>query len=350
MARRRSPLQQLGIGQLQRGPFARPLTKKRFRREVKAARKLQFGPLKRQIRGERRASRQQEQRVKDFFKEFKGELTQSQQGTKRAFGQAEQQIGAQAQSAADFAEKLRQQREQERSAEAQRLGQSSVPRQGSDVAVQANLARLNAANILRGVTSAQGASQRAFFQRAKSTAGREKVEQRLREQARRRSFGADLRDIAKQEGALGTQLRGQARGQERDFLLGLLGIAGSRAGRRLQKQLQQSSQRHSSSEAAKERRARRREAAKDRKASGGKDALSPAEQRARRKSKREGKQNRQGARTALETLRDRQFQKVPKAKVIGDLMDKFGISRSTASKMYEREADRRQNVGRPGGR
>lgn len=336
----KGPLKSLGIGEFGKGPFTKPLTRKRLRREVRAARKLQFGPLRREIRGEIRASREQERRAQDYFKGYKQALSQQAAQTRGAYGQADTQISQQAQAASNYAEQLRQRLGTEEASEAAKYGQSSIQREGGETNIAAQLARLNASNILRGVTASQGATQEAYTQRSKDIANRELVEQRLREAARRRSYRSDLRDVAKQEGALGVDFLRQARGSERDFYLGLLGVAGSRAGRRLQKTLQKSSQRHESKEAAKSRKFEASQAKKDRRAEargGGKEPLSPAEKRQRRQNKRERTQNRQEASQALKANRPvskkKNIHDLSRLAQIGYLMETYDIPRKVAERM-----------------
>lgn len=341
MAKKKGGLSSLGIPEFQRSGLIKPLRGKRRKREIKAAQRLQFGGIKRQLRGEQRASQEQEHRLKSYFKQYKTGLTQQQQRTAGAYREAGETIGTQSQAAADYAEQLRQRLAQEESEDAARRGTSSVQREGSQTNVAAQLARMNAANILRGVTASQGAAQRTYFQKAKSISDRELIEQRLREQARRRSLGQELRETKKEAGALGVNIMAQQRGQERDFYLGLLGIAGSRAGRRLSKFQTKFGAQQTAKEATKQRRHESREAAKDRQAAGrggGKEPLSPAEQRARAKQKRDRKIARQQAAAFLQSPPDKKSKKKIRnyASAVATIMHRYDLTRKEAKRIVDR--------------
>lgn len=237
--------------------FLKPIRGKRYRRELRAATRAQFRPIQRQVGGEIRASKAQSGRIRDYFKEYGKSLDPIAQRTAQAYGGAQQQIGQQSQASSQYAETLRQRLEGEARADAERRGVSYDP-SGAQTNVAAQLARMNASNVLSGVIGAQGASQQAYLRDKQRIGEREKIEQLLREQARRRSFQADKREIAREKGAFRTDFRRQTRDTERDFYLGLLAARDKKAARRFAAQESAKSRRFESREArAEDKRSRR---------------------------------------------------------------------------------------------
>src|SRR5690606_17695249 len=131
------------------------------------------------------------------------------------------------------AETLRQRLAQEGMADAQRRGASFDP-SGSQLNAQAQLARINAANILQGVTAAQGASQGAYMTDKRRIAERESITQRMREQDRRRALAQERRALLREKGEYMASLRPAAREAERNYHLGLLAARDRRAARRFE--------------------------------------------------------------------------------------------------------------------
>jgi hypothetical protein len=107
---------------------------------------------------------------------------------------------------------------------------------GSNVGAQAQLARINSSDTLRNVTSSQGAAQASMFADKQRIAQREKIEQLLQEQERRRSYTQDLRDLAKRKSDTMIQEKGRLRDSERDYHLGLLAAKGSKRSARISAQ------------------------------------------------------------------------------------------------------------------
>lgn len=235
-----------------KNPFLKPLTPKRFRRESRAMANVRYRPELRSIKGEQRASKQRQRHIRKWFNQYGKSIDQAAQRTASAYQGAGQQIGQNSQAAANYAETLRQRLAQEGMADAQRRGASFDP-SGSQLNAQAQLARINAANVLQGVTAAQGASQGAFMADKRRIAKRESITQRMREQDRRRALSQERRALQRDRGEYMASLRPQAREAERNYHLGLLAARDRKAARRFERR-----------EAAKDRAFRASEAAKDR--------------------------------------------------------------------------------------
>jgi hypothetical protein len=107
---------------------------------------------------------------------------------------------------------------------------------GSHTSVDANLARVNAANVLSGVTSAQGANQAAYLSDKQRIGNREEKEQLLREAARRRSIKSEKKDLAREGRDVVLSERARLRDSERDFYLGKLAAGNTARGQELSAQ------------------------------------------------------------------------------------------------------------------
>jgi len=244
-------------------PFIKPLTRKQWRREARAMARLRYRPEIRAIRGEERASKRRQQQIRKWFDQYGQTLSDSAQRTSQAYAGAERSIAQDAQAAAAYAEQLRQRLAQEGMRDAALRGASYDP-SGSEVNVQAQLARLNAANVLKGVTAAQGASQGAYLADRARIAERESITQRMREQERRRQLAQERRALRREQGEYMASLRPAAREAERNFYLGLLAARDRRAQRRFEARQAAKDRAFRASEAAKDRAFRAKQAAKDR--------------------------------------------------------------------------------------
>lgn len=248
-------------------PLTAPLTRKDLRRELKATGRLAVGPEKRILEAERRTSRVQSRRIKDWFPQYGKSVQQAAQRTRVGYGQADASIAAASDQAQNYAEQLRQRLAQEAQADANLRGVQYDP-SGSLVNAQSQLARINSANTLRGVTAAQGASQNAYLQDKRRIGRREMVEQLLREQQRRRSYTEDLRDLARRKSDSMIQEKGRLRDSERDYYLGLLAARGEKAARRMSRRESHRDRKFNRQQARKDRRFDKNESEKDRRDGG----------------------------------------------------------------------------------
>lgn len=204
----------------QRG-FLAPLTPKRWRRESRAMANLRYRPEIRETQKSVRASKQRRRNIRKMFGQTKRDLGKRAEATAGAYTRAGEQIGAQSEAASNYAEQLRQRMAQEAQSSANLRGTRFDP-SGSNVNAQAQLARINAANLLRGVTASQGASQAGYMKGRQATVQRESVQQRLNEMQRARGFRDDIRQLKREKGEYRASLRPQAREAERQYHLGLL--------------------------------------------------------------------------------------------------------------------------------
>ena len=301
---------------LESGPFLKPLGKKRFRKEARSALRLAYKPAERQIEGEIRASKLGQKRTRDYFKTYGKQVDAAGASTAAAYEGAQASIGQASSAAADYAEKLRQRMASEAQEDAARRGVPYDP-SGSSTMAEGNLARINAANTLSGVTGIQGAAQAGYYADKGRIGERESVEQRLREQARRRSLKDEKRDMVGDKAAQMAQMFATSRDSERDFYLGLKAAQEPGKGRRFDRK-----------QSAKDRSLTRSESAKDR-------ALTQSENRKDRNQPDSGggKKNpvdRQDISKIMALLRRAgetgQFHGVPKSKIIDTLLTDYDDS------------------------
>lgn len=205
---------------LEKGPYLKPLSKKTFKKEAKAALRLAFGPQERLIKGEIKGSRLAQKRAKDYFKTYGREVAGAGKTTAAAYDSAQAGITAASNTTADRSEAIRQRMAAEAQADAERRGVTYNP-SGSVVGAEANLARVNAANVLSAVTGAQKASNQGYYADKGRIGDREGIEQQFREEARRRSLKGELKTLSADKAAQVAGMLATARDSERDFYLGL---------------------------------------------------------------------------------------------------------------------------------
>jgi hypothetical protein len=162
-------------------------TPKQIRREARGATRAQYGPLVREIKQEKKASNLQQKRISDYFPQYGQSLDQSAARTASAYQTAGDSIRSDSASATAYAEQLRSKLAGEEQADAAKRGVSYDP-SGSQTNAAAQLARINAANVLTGVTASHGATQQAYLADKKAIGSREEIEQHLRETARQNRY------------------------------------------------------------------------------------------------------------------------------------------------------------------
>jgi hypothetical protein len=199
-----------------------PLTsRKKAKRETKAAAKLEFRPTERQIEAELRASEMRQREIPSWFSGPGGYLDKlgaTQRASAAEYDKTRGDIGARQQQALSQDEVLRQRLESEERADAERRGVQYTGAPGAALA-EASLARRDLANRGQDLTQLQGASQAAYLG-DKARIGRgEQISQILKEQGRQRSLFGDQRELAERKGSFMTDFMRQLRGDEREAKL-----------------------------------------------------------------------------------------------------------------------------------
>ena len=210
--------------------FVAPLTPKTFKRELRAASRLQFRPQQRELQGEARAERSTRHKIRDYYKEYGAAVDRAAADTKTAYSDAASQQNAQSAISQANDSALRSRLESQAQADAQLRGATYTP---STVSTQASSARRDSAALLAASTAGQGASQRSYLaDRARIGVG-SKIDQLQKSRARSRSIAQSKRDLAKAKGDYATDYRRQTRDTERQFYLEQLQAANTRRGQNI---------------------------------------------------------------------------------------------------------------------
>lgn len=191
---------------------------KEVRREIGAATRLEFRPVARQIRGEKRASRQMSRNIKGWYGQQRRQL-----GNLRSQGLATQanlagQMAAE-QTRLDAADAARQDAlvEEERRSAAIRGTAPDTSSLAAANAAAAGRRNIIASNVGRAAAQAQANANVLGQINAAATLGRNAL---LREeQARRQNANADLRELQQRKGDFRVDYRGKLRQAERDWWL-----------------------------------------------------------------------------------------------------------------------------------
>lgn len=212
---------------VKKGPFdlTAPLTRKSFNHELKAAERLQFNPLQRQLNSEQAAQNQRITDVGNWYQDYQNKLAtlrgEAQQGYTNATNTV-QQAGVQAQ-AQDSAS---------RSAIMEALRKDAAQR-GTNVdpnldvtSANAEAARANTRNTSLGTIATIGANQNAYLANRQGIAAQAGIEGRMAEIRRLQGVLSDQRELAQKRGDFRTQYRADARESERKYGLSQQTLAG----------------------------------------------------------------------------------------------------------------------------
>lgn len=220
--------------------YAKPLTRKQARKELKAAIKLKYGPERAVIKSQAKGLKLQGQRTADYFKEHNKLYTGTKKpgdapglvGASRIAGQQSvDAINQAAQDTSTYADALRKRMEQEARDDAAKRG-VAYDASAAGVASDADVNRRTAADVLAGVVAAQAQGQTNYLTNRRDITKREGIEAQLRLQAQRRALGADKRALAKEQGAFAVDFARTERGDERDYFLALQELLESKRQRR----------------------------------------------------------------------------------------------------------------------
>lgn len=202
------------------GFLNKPVTHKEFKKELRSARRLEFGPATRQLQAEQRASDLQQKNITGYFKAYDKALKPVQGQTKQAYREAEKYTANQTKAQAGYSQKLNTLLNAQDSKDAQLRG-ATVDSKPQENAAKAATSRFASGNNFGGMIASQGASQRAFLADKSRIGKGEEIHQHLTESARKRSLDADLRDLAEKKRVFAADFINQMRPQERDFYLAM---------------------------------------------------------------------------------------------------------------------------------
>ncbi len=205
--------------------FLRPLVKKQYKRERKAAEKEQFGPLDRQLGREQVASQRQQQNIGNYFNDYQNKLAQLRGETGNLYATAQQQLGDRQTQAAGL--------DKSRMDEIQGAAQADAAKRGVSVdpsvaqrAASAQSARTNLGSSFGGLLASQGANAGTYLADKERIGAGEGISQKIKEFGRERNILSDMRESADKKRLFRDKFRQQARESERQFYLSNKTIGG----------------------------------------------------------------------------------------------------------------------------
>lgn len=197
-----------------------PLTRKRFKKELKAATRAEFRPLSRELASQKRISLLQSQRTSRYFKDYQQAIGRGRTAVQGAYNNAAQSMNNYAAAAGSQDAALRAQLGQQASADASLYG-------GSGDTGAANLALLGSANRVRagadvaGAIQGQGANTYGYLTSQKANAKLGRIEALNAEAANRRQISADKMDLLREKADFRNTYLADAREGERRYELAL---------------------------------------------------------------------------------------------------------------------------------
>lgn len=199
--------------------FLEEVTPKQARRESRAASKLQFGDTRRQLKGEKRASRKREKEIADWFEHgYQPAVQKAQSSTAGAYKTALENLAKQTEASSGQESADREALAKTEAADQATRG-AHADTSGSKLSGAAAASRRNLADTFSALTGYQGAVQGGYLADKGRIGEGEKIRQLSGEAARGRSINADLRELAKSKGAFKTDYLRQARDAERQYNL-----------------------------------------------------------------------------------------------------------------------------------
>ncbi|MGH2761433.1 MAG: hypothetical protein ACRDLD_02445 [Thermoleophilaceae bacterium] len=218
------------------GYFTKPLTRKRFKREMKAAERMEFRPEKQAIRREARAERGQRERISDYFDAY-GEATQgANRATQSAYENAQKTLRDLTASSTASDTATRAKADAEARADAKARGVTYDPSQSQKSAAGSS-SRRAASDTFGGLVATQGAGQAAYLIDKGRVGEGERVNQLLRSHARSRTIKKDKRALAREKRDYRRDYRTRARDTERQYLLEQMALTGDARGDKTQLKL-----------------------------------------------------------------------------------------------------------------
>lgn len=197
-----------------------PLSGKKAKREIRAQARLAYGPQQRALREEAKISRQHQQQMKGYFKDYQQAVKGSAQRTQDAYANAQQ---AQLQAAQNL---VGQNNQGLQALDAQRQSQANLygqaPSSAANTVAQAQTAQTTQLAADAGSLAGQGASQQAYLQDKRRIGKGARNEALMQEMSRRRSIHQEKKDLMREKGAFKASKQQELRGAERAFLIDLL--------------------------------------------------------------------------------------------------------------------------------
>lgn len=196
-----------------------PLDRKTFNREMRAAERLQFRPLQRQLNREHSAQKFRAYDENDaWYKAYQADIAALRGQAAGVTGGILDRVQA-AQTAAGDQDASNRNAMMERLARDAQLRGAVLDPNVELGQVNAEAARANAAMTMLGTLGGQGANQQNYLINRQMIAGQAQREARDRELARLRGIDEDKRALARERGDFRTDFRRTAREDERKYAL-----------------------------------------------------------------------------------------------------------------------------------
>lgn len=192
-----------------------PLSGGRGKKEIRARARLAYGPQKRELEAQKRASREHQKRIKSYFQDYNQAVKGAGARTADAYqGAINTQLAA--------AERLGVAPDTSaREASASLYGGSADPSVGQTFQAASQAQSQGAVEDV-GLLAGLAANQDAYMQDRQRIGVGARNDALMQEIARRRSIGDEMQDLAREKGAFMAATRGDLRNNERAYLIDLL--------------------------------------------------------------------------------------------------------------------------------
>ena len=309
--------------------LTKPLTKRRFKKELQAQTRAQFKPLSRELQKQERISKLQSQRMSRYFEDYQRAIGRARTETQGAYQGAVDTMGSYAQQAGSRNAALQGQLQGQAAQNASLYGGGDTG--AANLAVQGEANRVRAGADMAGAIAAQGANTYGYLSSQKANSKLAKVEALQAERANRLSISQDRQDLIRERADFRQQYMADAREGERRYELAL-------------KEL-----RNSKNQAHKDRTQARKEARKDREQ--GRRDNRHANESGNGEGTKPGGENKQDYKKAIALLGgfkdQKQISKNPKAAIAGLVNE--GIPAGIARRAVKAYLKKHGGKGKGGG-
>ena len=208
------------LSQLQNSGLVKPLSRKRMRKELKAAGNLKYGQELRDLKKERRVERATQKRNDGWYEEYQQKLSGIQGASGKNYIQAGQQLADQSAAGAAANTARTAGLDAQRSADAGRYGALSAPAGNAAGAAAAN--QTSREGTQRGVLANQGAANFDYLGGRREAAAGSQLASRIASRGRQQTLRQETRQTKNERQDFKVDLRRELRDAERQFLSDLL--------------------------------------------------------------------------------------------------------------------------------
>lgn len=195
-----------------------PLTRKRFKKELRAATRSQFRPLNRELQKQTRINKLQAQNTSRWFNTYQQQIGRMKQDSAASYGQAGQAMNNYAAAAGSRNAALMNELNAQNARNAQLYGQQANPA-AANYALQSGAMNAQMGGDMAGAIQAQGANTNAYFGGLGANAKLGRIEALSALRANRQQISQDKRDLIREKADFRNQYLADAREGERRFYL-----------------------------------------------------------------------------------------------------------------------------------